>query len=465
MPDLPFLSLTQLAHAFERKEISPVEALESQLARIAALNERINAFTILDEDRARAAARASEARWLRGAPLGPLDGAPFTAKDNLMVAGLPHRRGSRAMPADPVADTAPAVLRCQEGGAVLLGLTTMPELGAGPVTISPLTGATTNPWDTTKQAGGSSGGGAASVSAGFCPFALGSDAGGSLRIPAALTGVVGFKATGGLVPMYPPNVAGGLSCVGPLARNVRDTATVLDVIARPDPRDAMSLPWRPDSLGADLERGLRGKRVALSLTLGYAPKVDAGIAQAFRQMGKRLTELGAIVEEADPDIDNPIDDYLVLLQAGYRYALQHMPAERRALLSPVMAGILEDGAGLALEDYMGAQARCQDLARRLHAFHQRFDLLLTPTVAAPAFDANLSYPKEFEEFPNRRAWTPYTSLFNLTQQPAISIPMGLTAAGLPMGLHIAAPRGHDAEVLQAAHALETVLGFEARPPL
>jgi len=465
MSDLPFLSLSQLFQAFERKDLSPVEFLEAQLARIAVLDGRINAFTVLDEERARAAARESEARWLQGRPLGPLDGAPFTAKDNLMVAGLPHRRGSRAMPETPVMDTAPAVQRCLESGAVLLGLTTMPELGAGPVTISPLTGVTTNPWDTTKQAGGSSGGGAASVSAGFCPFALGSDAGGSLRIPAALTGVVGFKCTGGLVPMYPPNVAGGLSCIGPLARSVRDVATVLDIIARPDPRDAMSLPWKPESLAADLERGIRGKRVALSLTLGYAPKVDPEISAAFHQVGKLLNDLGATVVEADPRIDNPIDEYLVLLQAGYRYALRNMPEEKRALLSPAMRDILQESASLTLEQYMAAQAHCQELARRLLDFHQEFDLLLTPTVAAPAFDADRTYPKEFEEFPNRRAWTPYTSLFNLTQQPAISIPMGLTTAGLPMGLHITAPRGHDAQVLQAALALEAALQFEARPPL
>ncbi|MDX3906060.1 MAG: amidase [Pigmentiphaga sp.] len=465
MSDLPFLSLSQLARGFQRKEFSPVEVLDAQLDRIQALNPRLNAFTVMDAERARAAAQASEARWMQGQPLGPLDGVPFTAKDNLMVAGLPYRRGSRAMPEDAVRETAPGVQRCQEGGAVLLGLTTMPELGAGPVTISPLTGITSNPWDTSKQAGGSTGGGAVSVSAGFCPFALGSDAGGSLRIPAALTGVVGFKPTGGLVPMYPPNVAGGLSCVGPVARQVRDAATVLDIIARPDPRDAMALPWRPESLAGDLERGLAGRRIALSLTLGYAPKVDADIAQAFQRMAGLLTDLGATVEEADPDIENPIDAYLVLLQSGYRYALQHMSDEKKALLSPGMLEILADARTVTLEDYMAAQARCQDLARRLLAFHQRFDLLLTPTVAAPAFDADRTYPAAFEEFPNRRAWTPYTSLFNLTQQPAISIPMGLTRAGLPMGLHIVAPRGGDALVLQAAHALESVLGFDPRPPL
>ncbi|MGE0802699.1 MAG: amidase [Lautropia sp.] len=465
MTAFPFRSLPELARGFERREFSPVEVLAAQLDRIHALNPRVNAFTVTDAGRAHAAARASEARWLRGAPLGPLDGVPFTAKDNLMVAGLPHRRGSRAMPDDAATETAPAVQRCLEAGAVLLGLTTMPELGAGPITISPLTGTTTNPWDTSKHAGGSTGGGAVSVSAGFCPFALGSDAGGSLRIPAALTGVVGFKPTGGLVPMYPPNLAGGLSCVGPLARQVRDAATVLEIIARPDPRDAMALPWRPDSLTRDLERGLSGRRIALSLTLGYAPKVDAEITAAFLRVADLLAELGATVEAADPDIDDPIDAYLVLLQAGYRQALQHLSDGRKALLSPTMTEILADARALTLEDYLGAQARCQDLARRLLAFHQRFDLLLTPTVAAPAFDAHRSYPAAFEAFLNRRTWTPYTSLFNLTQQPAISIPMGLTGSGLPMGLHIAAPRGGDALVLRAAYALESVLAFDPRPPL
>ncbi|VCU68476.1 Acylamidase [Pigmentiphaga humi] len=463
MPDSSFLTLPGVRDLYARKALSPVELLDAQLARIDALDPQINAFTVRDTERARQAARDSEARWMRGEALGPLDGMPFVAKDNLMVAGLPHRRGSRAMPDTPMTETAPAVLRCQEAGAVLLGLTTMPELGAGPVTISPLTGITRNPWDTSKQAGGSSGGSAASVAAGFCPFALGTDAGGSLRIPAALTGVVGFKPTGALVPMYPPNVAGGLSCVGPLARGVRDAVTVLDVIMQRDARDAMALPWRPDGFTDGLDQGMAGRRIAMSLTLGYAPQVDPEIERAFRRVAELLTGMGAVVEEADPDIANPIDDYLVLLQSGYRYALQNLPAERRALLSPGMTEILEDARGVTLEAYMAAQARCQDLARRLLDFHQRFDLLLTPTVAAPAFAADRSYPEAFEAYPNRRAWTPYTSLFNLTQQPAISLPMGLSEAGLPLGLHIAAPRGHDALVLQAACALEAQLGFTARP--
>ncbi|MCK9507527.1 MAG: amidase family protein [Pigmentiphaga sp.] len=465
MSALQYLSISDLVEGYSRKQFSPVDVLAAQLQRISDFNGQVNAFTLLQAEQAKKAAQASERRWLAGQPAGPLDGVTFTAKDNLLVEGLPSRRGSRAWSDAPVSETAPAVQRCLEAGAVFLGLTTMPELGAGPVTISPLTGVTTNPWDTSKQAGGSSGGGAASVAAGFCTFALGTDAGGSLRIPAALTGVVGFKATGGLVPMYPPNVAGGLSCAGPLARSVREAAQVMDRITLPDPRDAMTLPWRRQQYVSALETSLRGKRFAMSLTLGYAPKVEPEVEAAFRSVGALLTDLGAAVEEVDPGVENPIDAYLVLLQAGYRYALRTLSAAQRELLSPTMQDILLSAKEVTLEDYMDAQAYCQQLARKMQAFHQRHDFLLTPTVACAAFDANRTYPEAFEAFPNRRAWTPYTSLFNLTQQPAVSLPMGLTETGLPMGLHLSALRGEDEAVLQAAHALENVLGFAARPRL
>jgi aspartyl-tRNA(Asn)/glutamyl-tRNA(Gln) amidotransferase subunit A len=462
MSDPAYRSATDLVEAFRRKDLSPVEVLKAQLARIRQHNESINAFTLLDEDGALRSARESEARWQRGAPKGALDGITVTVKDNLMVAGYPFRRGSRATPDAAVKETAPIVARCQEAGAVLVGLTAMPEFGMGPVTISPLTGVTRNPWDPGKQAGGSSGGGAAAVSAGFCTLSLASDAGGSIRIPAALTGVVGLKPSGGRVPMYPASSAGALSCNGPIARSVPDAALVLNLASRADSRDPGALPADGTDYVAALAGGVDGWKIAMSPTLGYARKLHPELAAALRRAGEGFAGLGAVVEEKDPGIADPIDAYLVLLKAGFRYAMRNLTSDQRRRLAPAQQEIL-DAPEVSLHEYLAAQEHCQLLARRLQAFHEDYDLLITPTVAWPAFSAERTYPEEFEVFPNRRAWVPFTSLFNLTQQPAITVPVGLTALGLPTGLHIVGPRGAEAKVLRAAAAFEAAFPFTQRP--
>lgn len=462
--ELAYHSVAELQRAFKSRQVSPVEVLQAQLGRIRQHNPAINAFTLLDEGGALRAARASEARWQRGEPMGPLDGVTFTVKDNLMVAGYPFRRGSRTTPHTPAKETAPIVARCQEAGAVFVGLTAMPEFGIGPVTISPLTGLTRNPWDTGKQAGGSSGGGAAAVAAGFATLSLASDAGGSIRIPAALTGSVGLKPSGGRVPMYPASTAGALSCNGPITRCVEDAALVLNLASRPDPRDPAAMPPDAADYVERLQGGIKGWRIAMSLTMGYARKLHPELGAAVRAAADVLQNLGAVVEERDPGIEDPIEAYLTLLQAGLRYSLRNASAEQKALLSPVVQEILA-GPDVPLADYLRAQEHCQTLARALHALHQDYDLLITPTVAWPAFAAERYYPEEFEPFSNPRAWVPFTSVFNLTQQPAITVPAGLTQEGLPAGLHIVGPRGADAKVLRAAAAFERERPFEQRPSL
>lgn len=464
MKNPEYLSIGELVRAYGKKTLSPVEVVQAQLGRIREHNAKINAFTVLDGENALKRAQESEARWQRGAPMGPLDGVPFTAKDNLMVAGYPFRRGSLATPAAPVADSSPIVARCQEAGALFMGLTAMPEFGLGPVTISPLTGITSNPWDTRKQAGGSSGGAAAAVSAGFCALSVATDAGGSIRIPAALTGVVGYKPTGARVPIFPPSVAVGLSCNGPLTRTVEDAALVLGLASRADARDPSALPADGADYVAQLRGGVKGWKIALSLTLGFARKVDPEIRAAIRQAAEVFQSLGAVVEERDPGIEDPIDSYLTLFHAGFRFALRNLDAKQRELLSPALRDVLERPE-VPINDYLRAQEQCQSYARRMQAFHNEYDVLLTPTVAAPAFPAERSYPADYEEYSNRRAWTPFCSLFNVTQQPAISVPAGLTAARLPIGLHIVGPRAADAKVLRAAFAFEQAFAFSERPSL
>lgn len=452
--DIVFAGVRELSVLYAKRDVSPVEVTRLTLERLRSINSRINAFSQVDEARALEEAAASEERWRRGAPLGALDGMPFSVKDTLAAKGFATRRGSPITSAEPAKESAPIVERVHEAGGVILGITTTPEFGGGVVTISPLSGITRNPWNPAKTSGGSSGGAAASIAAGVGTFALGTDAGGSIRIPAAINGVVGFKATGGLVPTYPANVAGGLSSPGPIARTVEDCATVLGVVARPDVRDPDGMP----GLGKDpldgLEDGIRGMRVAISETLGYARLVDEGVLARFREACAVLTELGAEVEAQDPLSEDPLPIYKRLFMPGFAYALRHLDEAGRQKIGEQLRRILEEGGKLTIEEYFDAHQARRDLAIRMSRFHQRYDLLITPAIATPAFDAELWQPPEFERFGEMRAWVPFGYPFNLTQQPAISIPCGFTDGGLPVGLQIIGPRFSDVAILRAARALE-----------
>ncbi|WP_326537439.1 amidase family protein [Pseudorhodoferax sp.] len=453
--DLPFASATQLLSAFKAGALSPVEATQHALARVHALDGHINAFRVVSDERARAAARMAEHRYRQGNP-GALEGLPFSAKDTLMVAGIACRRGSMAMPDEPAEESAPVVDHAETQGGVLLGVTTTPEFGAGAVTISPLTGVTRNPWNLAMNAGGSSGGAGAAVASGLGCVALATDAGGSARIPAALCGIVGFKPTGGRLPTYPPNVAGTLSAPGLMARNVRDIALLMNVCAQPDVRDAEMLP--PDAtdyLGTvdALAQGKRARdiRIAFSTDLGFARRIDAEVSEAVRAAATHFAQLGYQVEEAPAVIDDPTGFFVTLFQAGFAYTSRGFTAGQMERIGPALRTAIQAGGQVGLFDYMAAQDLRRALARRMNEFHRRYDFLILPTTATTAFDAERWVPAEFEDLPNTRAWTPFTALFNLSQQPAISVPCGLSRRGLPIGLQIAGPRFADARVLQLAH--------------
>jgi len=463
--DLPFVPVTELTKLYANRDVSPVEVVNACVQRIETYNAKINAFTLIDYQGAQRAAADSEARWSKKQPQGLLDGVPFTVKDNLMVSGYPFRRGSLVTPDNPVNEDAPIVARCREAGGIFVGLTTMPEFGVGAVTISPLTGVTRNPWDVRKQSGGSSGGAAAGLAAGFCNFALGSDAGGSIRIPAALTGVVGLKPSAGRVPMYPASAAGTLSCNGPLTRRVADAAFLLSLAAQSDPRDGMAGLTHATNYSASPNENITGLRVATSETLGYAPLVDPEIVAAFKNAVKLFDKLGAIVTAEDLDIQDPITTYLTLLRAGYQFSLRNIAVHDKERLSPPIQEIVFEQKPITLVEYLQALEQCQLLARRFHSFHSRYDVLLTPTVAAPAFAAERYYPEDYEKFSNRRAWTPFTAIFNLTGQPAITVPMALTSKGLPIGLQIVGARGAEIMILKAAAAFEKANNFTQRPSL
>ena len=340
--ELPFLSAIELARLYRNHDVSPEQALEACLQRIKSHNVAINAFTLIDEDGAKRSAAESGQRWRAGKSRGPLEGVPFTVKDNLMVSGYPFRRGSLVTSTQPVSENAPIVARCLEAGAVFVGLTTMPEFGVGPVTISPLTGITRNPWNVAKQSGGSSGGAAAGLAAGFCNFAIGSDAGGSIRIPAALTGVVGLKPSASRVPMYPASAAGTLSCNGPLTRSSADAALLLSYASRSNSRDGMATLSVDHDFTSDIDGGINSMRVAASATLGYAPLVDPEVADSFQKALKVFEQLGASITAEDPDIEDPIETYLTLLRAGYQFSLRNVAPANRDKLSPPIQEIFFD---------------------------------------------------------------------------------------------------------------------------
>jgi aspartyl-tRNA(Asn)/glutamyl-tRNA(Gln) amidotransferase subunit A len=462
LENLAFASIDRLHAMFTSGVASPVDLLEAQLARIDLWNERINAFTIVCREAALMAARASQSRWRAGRPLGRLDGITFTAKDNYQVRGLPYRRGSLATDDSPATESSPWIERMLDAGAVLVGLTTMPEFGAGAVTVSPLTGTTRNPWDVRLHSGGSSGGAAASVAAGFCTTALGSDAGGSVRIPAALTGTVGFKPTGGRIPMYPTSFVGPISSVGPIARSVDDAVLTLAPAIAQDPRDPFASGLAGDWLheNPDLPR----LRVAWSIDMGYAPMVDEEVAACVNSAAQRFADLGCVVEQAHPAVRSPLEAFATITRASYRHAFKTFSEEARARLGPVLRAMLEDQAEVSLEAYLDAQDQAQAWARTLREFHRDYDLLILPTVAAPAFDASLPVPPAFAGLSNPRTWSPFTSLFNLTRQPALSVPAGRTAAGLPIGMQLVGAQFNDGMVLAAGRAWERLSGYTPQVP-
>lgn len=463
MDELADLTATELRDAYRGKTLSPVEATGATLLRIAQLDDTVNAFIHIDEDAALAQARASEARWLAGKPSSPLDGVPASIKDLLLTEDWPTLRGSRLVNADQKWSTnSPAVARLRESGAVLVGKTATPEFGWKGVTDNPLAGSTGNPWDPSKTSGGSSGGSAAAVSLGMAPLSVGTDGGGSVRIPAAFSGIVGLKPTYGAIPIYPTSPFGTLSHVGPMTRTVDDAALMMDALTGFDSRDWSALSPPQNSFTSGLHDGIVGLRIGYSRDLGYV-NLDPEVAAAVDAAVQLLTDAGAIVEQVDPGFSDPIDAYHALWFAGAGKVIMGYPEDRWGELDPGLLEIALAGQALTAMDLLDANQVRADLGQRMGAFHEKFDLLVTPTVPIPAFDVGLEVPAG-SGMTRWAEWTPFTYPFNLTQQPGLSVPCGLTSAGLPIGLQIVGPRNADALVLRAGAAYESAAPF-GRPPL
>ncbi len=457
------MTAVELLNAYRQGDLSPVEATEAALDQVERVDGEVNAFCLVDRDTTLEYARASEERYREGRTRGALDGVPVAVKDVFFTPMWPTLKGSRTIkPETTLGKRSPAVAALERNGYVPLGKTTTPEFGWKGVTDSPLTGVTGNPWDPSRTAGGSSGGSGASVALGMGPLALGTDAGGSIRIPASFCGIVGHKPTTGEVPHWPASPFGGLAHAGPMTWTVEDCALMMNVLTEPDHRDSQAAPRRGVDYLEDLDAGVEGLRIAWCPNLGYAD-LDPEIERIVEAAAHRFEELGAHLSEAYPGFANPLGAFGHLFYGGAAHALSEMGTRKRELMDPALVRVADKASRLSMLDYLDAQKERVGLAERMANFHQKYDLLLTPTLPITAFGAGREVP---EDWPSTRwpTWTPFTFPFNMTGQPALSVPCGFTGDGLPVGLQIVGPRFADKQVLQAGHAYQEAAPLTDRRP-
>lgn len=454
MNDLTSLSAEQLAEGYARGSFSPVEALQAVTERIARENPKINAFAVLDP-RALGAAGESSQRWRAGRAIGPLDGVPVTVKDLVDIAGLPTRRGSRTSSPEAAAEDSPIVLSLKAAGAVIVGKTTTTEFGWKSPGDCPLHGITRNPRNLAHTPGGSSSGAAAAAAAGFGPLHLGTDAGGSIRIPAAWCGVVGLKPTFGRVPQWPLGAFASVAVAGPIARSVRDVAVMLSALTTWDGRDPYCFPQGPRDWRDGIEDGVAGLRVAVLERPGFDAPADVDSVAAVEAAAQALADAGAAVEAVSDAISSRLPDasalFVQMWSTALKLVVEGTPPEQRALLD---AGLLEV-AGLPAMDateLMRAMVLQNETANVMARLHLQHDLVLCPTVAVPAPLADEALLDPASALVTR--WAPWTFLFNLSRQPAISVPMGVGAGGLPRSVQVAAAQYRDDLVLRAGRVLE-----------
>jgi len=449
--ELAFKSIRELRSDLSKKVVSPTELLDDVVARYEKLEPELNMFTHVDFDRAREQATAAEKRLMKGEVLGPLDGIPTSIKDLIAVKDMPQRFGSRATSDAPMAADAPSVERLRAAGAVILGKSTTSEFGCKAVGDSPLTGITRNPWNKQKTPGGSSCGAAAMVAAGLVPYAIGTDGGGSVRIPAAFCGLFGIKANFGRVAVYPTSATPTLAHVGPLTRTVEDAAIVLSVIGGTDWRDPFTIAnAQPDYAAALTAK--RRLRIAWSPTLGYG-RVDSEVADATRQAAERIASLGYQVDLVEKVMDDPIDMWMAEFYAGVGTRLRDTIENKPEIIDPSVLSVLRDAIGQDMKTYYESVFRRYEFREKMRSFFEKYDILLTPTVPVAAFDAGLDQPAGYED-KTIVSWATFTYPFNLSGQPAASIPVGFSKEGLPIGLQAVAASHDELSIFSLASAFE-----------
>jgi Asp-tRNA(Asn)/Glu-tRNA(Gln) amidotransferase A subunit family amidase len=456
MTSLHDVSAYELSRAYRTRRLSPVEATRAALARMDMWESKINAMYVIEADGALAQAAASEARWRDGAPLSALDGVPVTIKDNIAVKGIPTPVGTAAGDMTPSATDAPPSARLREAGCVLLGKTTMPDYGMLVSGVSSLHGITRNPWNITRNTGGSSSGAGAAIVAGYGPLALGTDIAGSVRLPAAYNGIFALKPSLGRVPIYPPYLG---RIVGPITRTVTDAALAMTALTRPDPRDYMALPYQDVDWPGLLAADVKGRKLGLLLDIGVGIRPQPAVHQAVAAAAKAFEQAGAIVEPVSPFVTRDMLDGLdCFFKSRLLAEYQLLPPDRQAKVLPFIAAWCRSAEGLSAVDALRAVGQIMTIREQTVAAIQGYDFLISPTSPITAYAADEPAPGNDPQKPFEHIC--FTAPFNFSEQPAASICAGYDSEGLPIGLQIVGHRFDDLGVLRMARAYE-----DLRPPL
>jgi aspartyl-tRNA(Asn)/glutamyl-tRNA(Gln) amidotransferase subunit A len=454
--DLLQIGVSELLELYRAKKTSPVEVAKASLKQVLKYNPGLNALCFMEERATLHQARVSEKRWQKGDPKGPLDGVTVTIKDWFHVKGWPTRMGSKTTSALPQPEDSPVVAHLKDAGCVFIGKTTLPEFGHKGVTDSPLTGITRNPWNMQKTPGGSSGGAAVAAATGMARLNLGSDAGGSIRIPASFTGVFGFKPSPGIVAAWPPSLFSSFSSAGPLTRRVEDAAAMLDVISKPDIRDFNAAPCERPEFLKNIGKPLPKLKIALATRINETSAAPDVLA-VFQEKAKLLQELGT-VDEIALDAPRLVETFNAHWMAIASYMTASYNTRQKKDMDPRLLHWAARGDSLRLHDYLEAEYDRMLIGSAFKVLLADYDLIVTPTTAMTAFDAGVNMPKDARGKP-WDDWTPFTYPANLAKLPAASLPCGMTAEGLPVGMQLMAGHLKDVMLMQAAKRMEELLSF------
>ena len=464
--DLCFLPAVQAAQQIRDKTLSPVELMRAVLDRIETLEPQLNAFSYLAADQAMAGAEAAEAAVMAGEALGPLHGVPVTIKDLASVKDMPMESGSLSAKGNMGQFDTPFVARLKSAGAILLGKTTTSEFGWKGVSECPLTGITHNPWKHGYNAGASSAGAGAASAAGYGPLHQGSDGAGSIRMPSHFCGVFGIKPSYGRVPNGPVKNNDQTSHNGPMTRTVADSALMLKVMSGPDPLDHYSLEAPPADYPALLDGDLSGLRIAYSPDLGHA-RVDPEVAALVKEAAAVFDSLGAPVTEVTPEWGPDGAELVRFFWPAHELTYAAYLDEWGNKMDPGLVACIRSAVDYSAIDYMNMRARKLAYVEAIHRFFTEWDLLLTPAVSVAAFPADRLQPEDWPQHPwDWMMWAEFSYPFNMSHNPAASVPCGFTGDGLPVGLQIVGPRLDDLGVLRAAAAFEKARPWaDKRPPV
>ena len=461
---LGFTPAVALAEMIRQKKLSPVELMRALLERIEACNPRVNAFAFLAAEAAMEAAKRAETALMKNERIGRLHGVPVTIKDLTITKDMPTEMGSHIYAGNQPKEDAAVVPRLRDAGAIVLGKTTTSEFGWTGVSHSPLTGITHNPWKHGFNAGASSAGAGAAAAAGFGPLHQGSDGAGSIRMPSHFCGVFGLKPTFGRVPSYPVGTGDYTSHVGPMTRTVADAALMLRVMAGPHPLDHTTCEAGPADYPGRLHEGIRGRRIAYSADLGHA-RVDPEVAALVKAAVARFNELGAVVEEVKTPWATEGPELIRFFWAAHMTRLQPHLATWEARMDPGLVACIKAGRVYSVAEYQAMRERKMAYVAGIHRWFEDWDFLLTPSVSVAAFPAERLMPEHWPQHDwDWLSWAEFSYPFNMSWNPAASVPCGFTGDGLPVGLQIVGRRFDDLGVLQAAAAFEQVQPWADKRP-